>query len=76
MQKHEREALDVAREEIAKLSGDLTVAVRESRGRKRRLVLTGPRGTVFKVISSSPGSRDIEMDHTRRWARREGSKLL
>lgn len=66
LQKHEREALLAAREH---LPAGVTVEIEDGRGPKKRLIMTGPRGRVYKVISSSPRSNKAEVGFTRRWAR-------
>ena len=67
LQKHEREALALAREMAP---AHLSVEIAPQGHAKKRLVLSGPRGKQFRPISSSPGSREVEMDYTRRWLRK------
>ena len=67
MQKHERDCLAAARK-VAKAPG-LTVVIEDGHGPRKRLVMTGPGGTLYKVVSSSPRDRESEVYHARRWAK-------
>lgn len=67
MQKHERIALDAAREEAAKAGWG--VDMDHPKGPKRRLILHTPAGDRYKFVSTSPRDKDAERGFTIRWVR-------
>lgn len=73
MQKHERDCLAAAR--AASKSMGVTVVIEDGHGPKKRLVMTGPGGKLFKVVSSSPRDRESEVYFARRWAKAAARQL-
>lgn len=68
MQKHERLALEAARE-VAVPAG-CSVSLELASRNHPKLVLEGPRGTRKYSVSCSPKNRDAETSYARQWARR------
>lgn len=63
LQKHEREVVLYAREAAPHLTVEMVPCGKS----KRRLVLTGPRGSQSIVIASSPKNRDHAVVNNKRW---------
>lgn len=76
MQKHERECLLLAREEAAKLSGDLTISTRSGSRGKMRLILTGPKGERKHTLASSPMCPEDCFSYVRQWVRRVAKEVI
>lgn len=74
MQKHERDSLAAAR--AAAKPHKVTVVIEDGHGPKKRLVMTGPRGKLFKGVSSSPRDRESEVYFARRWAKVAARQLV